>query len=154
PLFINGGLRGNMSFIILTPGGIGSSNNPRIGGGLLSGPSEQLDGAEANSERRNDASFNGVSVEAGEEFQRPSGAYAAEYGRTSNGVINFVTKSGTNYLHGSAFVFNRNEFFNARGFTFTPTSKPVVRQWNPGGSVGGPIYIPRLFDGRNKAFFF
>src|SRR5262245_3896811 len=154
PLFINGGLRSNMSFIILTPGVIGSSNNPRIGGGLLSGQSEQLDGAEANSERRNDASFNGVSVEAVEEFKVQSGAYSAEYGRTSNGVINFVTKSGTNNLHGSAFVFNRNEFFNARGFTFTPTSKPVVRQWNPGGSVGGPIYIPRLFDGRNKAFFF
>src|SRR5215831_13728605 len=154
PLFINGGLRSNMSFIILTPGVIGSSANPRIGGGLLSGQSEQLDGAEANSERRNDASFNGVSVEAVEEFKVQSGAYSAEYGRTSNGVINFVTKSGTNELHGSAFVFNRNELLNARGFTFTPTTRPVVRQWNPGGSVGGPIYVPKVFDGRNKAFFF
>jgi hypothetical protein len=154
PLFISGGLRSNMSFIILTPGVIGSSANPRIGGGLLSGQSEQLDGAEANSERRNDAAFNGLSVEAVEEFKVQSGAYSAEYGRTSNGVINFVSKSGTNQLHGSAFVFNRNEFFNARGFTFTPTTRPVVRQWNPGGSVGGPVYIPKVYDGRNKAFFF
>src|SRR5437660_2472362 len=154
PLFIGGGLRSNLAFVILTPGVIGPANNPRIGGGLLDGQSEQLDGAESNSERRNDASFNGVSVEAVEEFKVQSGAYSAEYGRTSNGVINFVTKSGTNALHGSAFVFNRNEFFNARGFTFTPTNRPVVRQWNPGGSIGGPIFIPKVFDGRNKAFFF
>ncbi len=122
PLFISGGLRSNMNFIILTPGVIGSSGNPRIGGGLMNGQSEQLDGAESNSERRNDASFNGVSVEAVEEFKVQSGAYSAEYGRTSNGVINFVTKSGTNALHVSAFVFNRNEFFNARGFTFTASA--------------------------------
>ena len=132
-----------MSFIILTPGVVGSSANPRIGGGLLNGQSEQLDGAEAHSERRNDAAFNGLSVEAVEEFKVQSGAYSAEFGRTSNGVINWVSKSGTNQLHGSGFLFNRNEFFNARGFTFTPTTRPVVRQWNPGGSVGGPVFIPR-----------
>ncbi|MGH9658514.1 MAG: hypothetical protein ACRD96_08215, partial [Bryobacteraceae bacterium] len=44
--------------------------------------------------------------------------------------------------------------FNARGFTFVPSKRPIVRQWNPGGSFGGPIMIPKLFDGRNKAFFF
>ena len=154
PMFISGGLRSNMSFVILTPGVIGSTNNPRIGGGLTTGQSLQLDGAEAQSERSNDAGMNGVSVEAVEEFKVQSGAYSAEFGRTANGVINFVTKSGTNELHGSAFLFNRNEFFNARGYTFTPTVRPVRRQWNPGGSVGGPIYIPKVYDGRNKAFFF
>ena len=154
PLLLTGGLRSNMNFIILTPGVIGSSGNPRIGGGLENGQSEQLDGAEAQSERRNDAALNGISVEAVQEFKVQSGAYSAEYGRTSNGVINWVTKSGTNGLHGSGFLFWRNEFFNARGFTFTPTARPVARQWNPGGSIGGPIVIPKLFNGRNKAFFF
>src|SRR5574340_182383 len=154
PLFITGGLRSNMNFIILTPGVIGSAGNPRTGGGLLDGQSEQLDGAESQSERRNDPCMNGVSVEAVEEFKVQSSSYSAEYGRTSNGVINWVTKSGTNELHGSGFLFGRNEFFNARGFTFTPTERPVRRQWNPGGSVGGPVYIPKVFDGRNKAFFF
>ncbi|MBI2689215.1 MAG: TonB-dependent receptor [Acidobacteria bacterium] len=154
PLFIGGGLRSNLAFVILTPGVIGPANNPRIGGGLLDGQSEQLDGAEANSERRNDPAMNGVSVEGMEEFKVQSSGYSAEFGRTSNGVINWVTKSGTNHLHGSAFVFNRNEVFNARGFTFAPTKRPIVRQWNPGGSIGGPIYIPKVFDGRNKAFFF
>ena len=154
PLFIGGGLRSNLAFVILTPGVIGPPNNPRIGGGLLDGQSEQLDGAEANSERRNDPAMNGVSVEGMEEFKVQSSGYSAEFGRTSNGVINWVTKSGTNQLHGSAFLFNRNEVFNARGFTFAPTKRPIVRQWNPGGSIGGPIVIPKVFDGRNKAFFF
>jgi hypothetical protein len=154
PLFIGGGLRSNLAFVILTPGVIGPANNPRIGGGLLDGQSEQLDGAEAQSERRNDPAMNGVSVEGMEEFKVQSSGYSAEYGRTSNGVINWVTKSGTNQVHGSAFVFNRNEVFNARGFTIAPTKRPIVRQWNPGGSFGGPIFIPKLYDGRNKAFFF
>ncbi len=154
PLFIGGGLRSNLAFVILTPGVIGPANNPRIGGGLLDGQSEQLDGAEAQSERRNDPAMNGVSVEGMEEFKVQSSSYSAENGRTSNGVINWVTKSGTNELHGSAFVFNRNEVFNARGFTIAPSKRPIVRQWNPGGSLGGPIFIPKVFDGRNKAFFF
>lgn len=154
PLFISGGLRSNLAFVILTPGVIGPANNPRIGGGLLDGQSEQLDGAEAQSERRNDPAMNGVSVEGMEEFKVQSSSYSAEFGRTSNGVINWVTKSGTNSFHGSAFMFNRNEVFNARGFTIAPSKRPIVRQWNPGGSVGGPIWIPKLFDGRNKAFFF
>ena len=154
PLFIGGGVRSNLAFVILTPGVIGPANNPRIGGGLLDGQSEQLDGAESQSERRNDPAMNGVSVEGMEEFKVQSSSYSAEYGRTSNGVINWVTKSGTNQFHGSAFVFNRNEVFNARGFTTAPSKRPIVRQWNPGGSIGGPIYIPKVFDGRNKAFFF
>jgi len=154
PLFISGGIRANLAFVVLTPGVIGSSSNPRIGGGLLDGQSEQLDGAESNSERRNDPAMNGVSVEGMQEFKVQSSSYSAEYGRTSNGVINWVTKSGTNSLHGSIFVFNRNEVFNARGFTTSPSKRPIVRQWNPGGSVGGPIFIPKLIDGRNKAFFF
>src|SRR5215510_1720020 len=154
PLFISGGIRANLAFVVLTPGVIGASSNPRIGGGLLDGQSEQLDGAESNSERRNDPAMNGVSVEGMQEFEVQSSGYSAEFGRTSNGVINWVTKSGTNTVHGSAFVFNRNEVFNARGFTFVPTKRPIVRQWNPGGSFGGPIYIPKVFDGRNKAFFF
>jgi hypothetical protein len=156
PLFISGGLRSPMAFIVLTPGVLGgiAATNPRISGGLLSGQSELLDGAESQSERRNDSAVQAISVEALEEFKVQSGSYSAEFGRTSNGVINFATKSGANALHGSGFVFNRNEFFNARGFTFTPTVRPVTRQWNPGFSVGGPVVIPKVYDGRNKAFFF
>jgi hypothetical protein len=154
PLTVGGGLRSTTAFIQLMPGVLGSAGNNRIAGGLESGQSYRLDGAESQSERRNDPAFNAVSVEALQEFKVQAGTFSAEFGRTSNGVVNYVTKSGTNELHGSAFVFNRNEFFNARGYTFTPTTRAVARQWNPGGSIGGPIYIPKVFDGRNKAFFF
>lgn len=154
PLSISGGLRNTETFVILTPGVIGSSTNPRIGGGLASGQSLQLDGAEGNSERRNDNAMNGISVEGVEEFKVQSSGYSAEYGRTSDGVINYSTKSGTNDVHGDGFVFGINEFLNARGFTLTPTERPVNRQWNTGGTIGGPIYIPKVYNGRNKAFFF
>ena len=154
PLTIGGGLRSPTAFIQLMPGVLGTTNDNRVAGGLSNGESYRLDGAESQSERRNDPSFNAVSVEALQEFKVQAGAFSAEFGRTSNGVVNFVTKSGTNQLHGSGFLFNRNEFFNARGFTFTPTTRAVSRQWNPGGSLGGPVFIPKVFDGRNKAFFF
>lgn len=154
PLTIGGGLRSTTAFIQLMPGVLGDGGNNRIAGGLAAGQSYRLDGAESQSERRNDPGFNAVSVEALQEFKVQSGAFSAEFGRTSNAVVNYVTKSGTNEFHGTAFVFNRNEAFNARGYTFTPTTRAVNRQWNPGGSIGGPVWIPKVFDGRNKLFFF
>lgn len=159
PLSLAGGLRNNLSFVLLTPGvtvtpggDIGSDLTLRIGGGLASGHSMLLDGAEANSERRIDPSFQSVSTDAIAEFKVQTGSYSAEYGRTSNGIINFTTKSGTNELHGSAFEFFRNEKLNARGYY--PASRQVARQNTWGGTIGGPVYLPKLFDGRNKAFFF
>ncbi|MEJ7608793.1 MAG: TonB-dependent receptor [Bryobacteraceae bacterium] len=154
PLFLGGGLRNNLAFVNLVPGVQGDAGNPRIGGGLLSGASLLLDGAESNSERRNDSGFNSISAEAIEEFKVQTGSYSAEFGRTSNGVVNFTSKSGTNDLHGSAFYFNRNEAFNARRFTYGPGRREINRQNLYGFSVGGPVVIPKVFDGRNKAFFF
>jgi hypothetical protein len=154
PLFINGGLRSTTAFIILTPGVVGTQGNPRIGGGLLDGQSEYLDGAESQSQRRNDPGMNGISVEAIDEFKVQSSSYSAEYGRMSNGIINWATKSGTNALHGSVFEFFRNEKLDARGFTLGPGSRGERRQNNPGFSVGGPVVLPKIYDGRNKLFFF
>ena len=163
PLSITGdamsatGIRSALAFAALTPGVLGDLNQPytiRIGGGMIIGESYQLDGAEAQSARRNDPQMYGISIEAIDEFKVQASSYSAEYGRSSNGLINFSTKSGTNQLHGDWFTFGRNEAFNARGFTFTPTPRPVVRQWNYGGTVGGPVYIPHVYDGRNKMFFF
>ncbi|MGH9960375.1 MAG: carboxypeptidase regulatory-like domain-containing protein, partial [Pyrinomonadaceae bacterium] len=158
PLFLGGGLSGglrdNLAFVNLVPGVQGDVGNPRIGGGLLSGASLLLDGAESNSERRGDWDFAAVSAEAVEEFKVQTGSYSAEYGRTSNGIVNFTTKSGTNDLHGSLFAFFRNEAFNARRFTYGPGTREVSRQHLGGGSVGGPVFLPKVFNGRNKAFSF
>jgi hypothetical protein len=155
PLSLSGGLRNNLQFVALTPGVTADPGNAmslRVGGGLVSALSMLLDGAESMSERRNDANFQAVGTDAIEEFKVQTASYSAEYGRTGNGVVNFTTKSGTNELHGGAFEFFRNDKLNARGFF--PRSRPVVRQNIFGGTLGGPVYIPKVFDGRNKAFFF
>ncbi|MEO8125705.1 MAG: carboxypeptidase regulatory-like domain-containing protein [Bryobacteraceae bacterium] len=156
PLSLSGGLRDNLAFTILTPGTVlsspGDNNSLRIGGGLSAGASLLLDGAESNSERRNDSAFQAVSTDAIAEFKVISNGYSAEYGRTANGIINFTTKSGTNELHGSAFEYFRNDKLNARQF-FSAT-RTIVRQNDFGGTVGGPVFVPKVYDGRNKAFFF
>ena len=155
PLSLSGGMRNNLQFVMLTPGVTadpGSTMSLRVGGGLVAALSMLLDGAESMSERRNDTNFQAVGTDAIAEFKVQTASYSAEYGRTGNGVVNFTSKSGTNELHGGAFEFFRNDKLNARGFF--PRSRAVVRQNIFGGTVGGPVYIPKVFDGRNKAFFF
>jgi hypothetical protein len=153
PLTIGGGLRSPIAFIQLTPGVLGTANDNRVAGGLSNGESYRLDGAESQSERRNDPSFNAVSVEALEEFKVQAGAFSAEFGRTSNGVVNFVTKSGTNELHGSAFLFNRNEFFNARGYTFTATTRAVSASGIPAAALEGLFIFPRCLTVATRLSF-
>jgi hypothetical protein len=79
----------------------------------------------------------------------------AEFGSVLGGVVNVVTKSGTNELHGSAWDYLRNTAFDARNY-FLPASqsKPFFHQNQFGGAVGGPVVIPKLYNGRNKTFFF
>jgi hypothetical protein len=78
--------------------------------------------------------------------------YSAEYGRNAGGVISTITKSGTNALHGSMWEYLRNDALQARGF-FDP-SVPKLRQNQFGFTVGGPAVLPRIYNGRNKTFFF
>jgi hypothetical protein len=162
PLFMNGGLRSNIAFSLLTPGANASITGdpdttggaPRIAGGQAFGNSMLLDGGEAMSERRNDPAMRVVSAEGIEEFKVQSGGYSAEFGRTSNGVLNYTTKSGTNEFHGSGFVGIRNEDLNAQGFFYSNPSSTIHRQNLEAATIGGPVWIPKVFDGRNKAFFF
>ena len=162
PLFMNGGLRSNIAFSLLSPGANGSITGdpdttggaPRISGGVAFGNSMLLDGGEAMSERRNDPAMRVVSAEGIEEFKVQSGGYSAEFGRTSNGVLNYTTKSGTNAFHGSGFVGIRNEDLNAQGFFYSNPSYTIHRQNLEAATIGGPVWIPKVYNGRNKAFFF
>ncbi|MDQ2949177.1 MAG: Plug and carboxypeptidase regulatory-like domain-containing protein [Acidobacteriota bacterium] len=162
PLFLNGGLRSNIAFSLLTPGANASITGdpdttggaPRIAGGQAFGNSMLLDGGEAMSERRNDPAMRVVSAEGIEEFKVQSGGYSAEFGRTSNGVLNYTTKSGTNDFHGTAFLGLRNEDLNAQGFFYSNPSYTIHRQNLEAATIGGPVWIPKVFNGRNKAFFF
>ena len=91
-----------------------------------------------------------------QEFKVVSHTDSAEYGSVIGGVVNVVTKSGTNQLHGSAFEYARSGNFDAQQPTSPPvgTPKTSFRQNEFGGVVGGPVWIPKLYNGKNKTFFF
>jgi hypothetical protein len=120
--------------VVTVNGGRGRSNNYSVNGG---------DG--------NDLFANLPAVQPSpdsvEEFRVISNNFDAEYGRNSGSVINVVTKSGTNNVHGSVYEFLRNDVLNAHGFTFQPTPKPPFKQNQFGGTLGGPIK-------KDKSFFF
>jgi hypothetical protein len=91
-------------------------------------------------------------IETVAEFRAIRGNYSAEFGIGGGSQFNVITKSGTNDLHGSLYWFHRNDKFNARNF-FSPRREPFKGN-DYGFSVGGPVLIPKLYNGRNKTFFF
>ena len=89
------------------------------------------------------------------EVQMQSGNYPAEYGAYLGVHVNLVSKSGTNRLHGSVYDYVQNTSLNARQFLDPPGTPTEVQHYNQYGfGIGGPVYIPKLYDGRNKTFFF
>jgi hypothetical protein len=85
-----------------------------------------------------------LGVDAIQEFSVVTTNYTAEYGRTSGAVINAVTKSGTNQVHGSGYIFDRDKVFDARNY-FDPATIPPFRRLQFGGSIGGPIRKDKTF---------
>ncbi len=94
-------------------------------------------------------------IDAVQEFKVVSHTDSPEFGSVLGGVVNVVTKSGTNDFHGGAWEYVRNTVFDARNY-FLPLDqpKPAYHENQFGGSVGGPVWIPKLYNGRNKTFFF
>jgi hypothetical protein len=97
-----------------------------------------------------------ISVDALQEFRVQSSTYSAEFGRSPGGQFSFVTRSGTNIVHGSVFDYLRNNFFDANDWFNDHYDKPItaLRQNDFGGTFGGPILIPHFYDGRNRTFVF
>ena len=91
-----------------------------------------------------------LSVDAIQEFKEQTATYSAEYGFSAN-QINIVSKSGTNDLHGTVFWFLRNNALDAR--SFFQAAIPPLRQNQFGFVAGGPVYIPKLYNGRNRTFW-
>jgi hypothetical protein len=110
-----------------------------------------LDGATMNVGFYNWNSFN-PSIDAIQEFKIQTGTFPAEFGFQAGANVNIVTKSGTNAPHGTLFNFLRNDKMDARGFF--PSSKPKLRQNQFGGTFGGPVYIPKIYNGKDRTFFF
>ena len=92
------------------------------------------------------------SIEFLSEFKVLTSLYSAEYGRNLGSVINVTTRSGTNLLHGSVYEFLRNTSLNARPF-FNPR-RGQNNQNQFGGNISGPVYLPKIYNGRDRTFFF
>lgn len=97
-----------------------------------------------------------VSVDALQEFRVESSTYSAEYGRLPGGQFSLVTRSGTDVFHGSLFDYLRNNVFDANDWfnDYYSVPQPALRQNDFGGTLGGPVVIPRIYNGKGKTFFF
>ena len=151
------------NFAILTPGAVPDGNFGLISfrgiSGLLN--NSTVDGGDNNQgffseERGRTRSAYSISQAAIREFQVNTSNFAAEYGRSAGGVINAITKSGTNEFHGSAFFYDRDNKWGARnpntfisrlvnGVSTREALKPVDRRFQFGGTIGGPIVKDKLF---------
>ena len=130
------------------PGGSGS--NLSINGARTDNTNYNLDGF-SNRELRKGKAQVRPPIDSVQEFKVQVSGYSAEYGRFAGGVVNMVLKSGTNRLHGIASEYMRNDVFDARNFFDAGKSK--LRRNQFGGSLDGPVYIPRIYNGRDKTFF-
>ena len=105
------------------------------------------------------ATFSNFNVDAIQEVQSSSGVLPAEIGHGAAGFTNVITKSGSNTVHGSAFEFLRNAAFDARNFfdhedALDPRRIPPFVRNEFGVTNGGPLVLPRIYDGRGKTFYF
>jgi hypothetical protein len=127
-----------------------------INGSRNSANNWTLDGADNVDRGSNLTLLAYPSIDAIAEFKTLRGTFSAEYGRSASGQINVITKSGTNQFHGTAYEFFRNNVLNANTYLNNKNGvkRPVLRYNDFGYSGGGPVWIPRVYDGRNKTFFF
>ncbi len=114
-----------------------------------------LDGAPNTAPAQNQPVIN-ANPDMVQEFKVETNNFSAEYGRAAGGVFNVVTRGGTNSIHFSAYEFFRNDKLNANDwFANRSGTKRAPFRFNQfGGTVGGPVVIPKLYNGRNKTFFF
>jgi hypothetical protein len=109
-----------------------------------------LDGVDITEEHQG-GTWIQTSVDALQEFSVQQNAYSAEF-HGAGATFNVTTKSGGNAFHGSIFEFTRNDAFDSKNFFAVNKEKLTRNQF--GGTLGGPVMIPGMFDGRNKTFFF
>jgi outer membrane receptor protein involved in Fe transport len=135
-----------------------AGNGFSIAGGRANSVTYMLDGGVNNSVANNTAVVDPNPDTIGE-FRILTNNYSAEYGRSNGGIVNVVTKSGTNEFHGTLYDYLRNKDLNANNFfnQATPgsyTPRPTLIRNQFGGTMGGPISIPRLVKGKDKLFWF
>ena len=154
-----GAIRNPLSFAQMAPGAsINGWNNITING-ANGGFKILYEGQESSSSldpRVSDESQ--PSVESIQSFALQTSNFSAEFGTVGSGLFNFTSKSGTNQYHGSVYDYMQNTVFNS-GLPFTDDGhgkhvRIVKHLGNGGFSIGGPVIIPKLYNGKNKTFFF
>ena len=157
PVQVNGNSRSPFD-LAATTGEVNGAGTFRIGGGndtvgiTLDGSSLAGDKIGSDAGNGGAAAMNSPSVEALTEFTVEASGFKAETGNASGGTLSFVSKSGTNQFHGSGFEFLRNQDFDAKGFF--NSVRPIYKQNDFGVTAGGPVYLPKIYNGKNKTFFF
>jgi hypothetical protein len=153
------GLRNEYSVLQLTPGTSWTADSSvRVNGMPSNTQSFRIDGQEAGSGIWTTQSWAQPGVDAVQEVALQTSNYAAEYGQAGGGVFNLTMKSGTNQFHGSAYDYFVNEALNA-GIPYTDNGngsldRPRDRANDYGGTFGGPVWIPKVYNGHDKTFFF
>jgi hypothetical protein len=132
------------------PKGDGGDGSYAINGARADNTGFLVDGMN-NTQRRNTGAVINPPLEGVQEFKMITSGFSAEYGRYAGGVLSVVTKSGTNRIRGSVYEFLRNDFCDARGFFDVEKSK--LRRNQFGASIGGPVVLPKVYNGRDRTFF-
>jgi hypothetical protein len=140
-----------------TLGGRIGTATPAIAGLRSMDNTVAVDGQVSSDAYNINVHISAVSLDAVEEVKVITNGYQAEYGRNAGAQVNIVSKSGSREFHGSASWFKRHEQFNASDFFNNRNNlpKPMYRHNNWAGTLGGPLFIPRLLNtGKSKLFFF
>ncbi|MBI3207546.1 MAG: TonB-dependent receptor [Candidatus Solibacter usitatus] len=157
PLF-SGGIRNPRAFVNYMAG-VTNNGEQSVSGSIGRAQEVLIDGGSALNVESS-AVFNFPSSEMFGEFKMLQSNYSAEYGRVGGGIEIYVSKSGTNWLHGAAFHNMRRDIWNANAWARNASTNPATnfrpkeRFNETGGSIGGPAWIPKVYDGRNKTFWF
>jgi len=156
PLVVGGRMRNPYDLVKIAAQVMSSGpSEMALGGAPSRSWNATLDGLSITTNRaaeRDEISFMAPSLEAITEFAVDTGGFKAEYGQATGGVLTFSSRSGTNEFHGTAYNFLRNEKLDAR--RFFEREKSVYKQNNFGVAAGGPVRLPKLYDGRNRTFFY
>jgi len=140
--------------------GVAGSAKYSVNGGRVEYNMFEVDGTDVlnngiNAARGANTFVVNPSVDAIGEMKVLTSNYGAMYGKTASGIVQITTKSGTAEFHGSGYEFIRNEFFNSRNFFDQPGKAPLYRRNDFGFTLGGPVYIPGIYNtNKQKTFFF
>ena len=150
-------VRSPFVWVQLTPGttnaGGGQPSSVKVNGSPTATFRVLLDGQDVTSSISPDhTSEQQPGVEALSEMTLQSDNFSAEFGQIQGGLFNFTSKSGTNQIHGSGYDYVRNEDLNATAPLTHQHPESRAQDW--GFTMGGPLYIPKVYDGRNKTFLF